>query len=107
MDAGDDDDDEKNDKMLSDNILFIGILDVFGFENFYINSLEQFCINFTNEKLQQFFNYHIILSEQEEYIKESVFWKPLSIPDNVECIDMIENPKNGFFYIIRFIMSST
>jgi myosin heavy subunit len=47
-----------------------------------------------------FFNYHIILSEQEEYIKESVFWTPLSIPDNMECIDMIENSNKGFFILL-------
>ncbi|ETO25957.1 hypothetical protein RFI_11180 [Reticulomyxa filosa] len=80
--------------------LFIGILDVFGFENFYINSLEQFCINFTNEKLQQFFNYHIIRSEQEEYIKESVFWTPLHIPDNMAYIDMVEETSKGFFVLL-------
>ncbi|ETO20092.1 hypothetical protein RFI_17126 [Reticulomyxa filosa] len=80
--------------------LFIGILDVFGFENFYINSLEQFCINFTNEKLQQFFNYHIIRSEQEEYIKESVFWTPLHIPDNTEYIEMVEDSTKGFFVLL-------
>ena len=82
------------------NILFIGILDVFGFENFYVNSLEQFCINFTNEKLQQYFNFHIIRSEQEEYIKESVFWKPLSIPDNLKYITMVKDSKYGCFSIL-------
>ncbi|ETO31547.1 hypothetical protein RFI_05577 [Reticulomyxa filosa] len=80
--------------------LFIGILDVFGFENFYINSLEQFCINFTNEKLQQFFNFHIIRSEQEEYIKESVFWTPLHIPDNTAYIEMVEDAAKGFFVLL-------
>merc|ERR1712130_393003 len=88
--------DEENIKSL----LFIGILDVFGFENFWINSLEQFCINFTNEKLQQFFNYHIIRSEQEEYIKESVFWTPLTVPDNIEYINYVEDKAYGFFTIL-------
>ena len=88
--------DEENIK----SILFIGILDVFGFENFWINSLEQFCINFTNEKLQQFFNYHIIRSEQEEYIKESVFWKPLTVPDNLEYINFVEKKDIGFYTLL-------
>merc|ERR1712154_611230 len=82
------------------NVLYIGILDVFGFENFYINSLEQFCINYTNEKLQQFFNYHIIRSEQEEYIKESVFWTPLTVPDNLEYINFVENKDKGFYTLL-------
>lgn len=82
------------------SILFIGILDVFGFENFWINSLEQFCINFTNEKLQQFFNYHIIRSEQEEYVKESVFWTPLTVPDNLEYIDFVQNKDKGFYTLL-------
>merc|ERR1712130_445099 len=82
------------------NVLYIGILDVFGFENFYINSLEQFCINYTNEKLQQFFNYHIIRSEQEEYIRESVFWTPLTVPDNEDYIKFVEDKDYGFFKIL-------
>jgi len=82
------------------SILYIGILDVFGFENFWINSMEQFCINYTNEKLQQFFNYHIIRSEQEEYIRESVFWTPLTVPDNLEYINFVEDKDYGFFKIL-------
>ena len=82
------------------NVLYIGILDVFGFENFYINSLEQFCINYTNEKLQQFFNYHIIRSEQEEYVRESVFWTPLKVPDNEDYINFVEGKDYGFFKIL-------
>ena len=62
-----------------DSFRFIGVLDVFGFENFKKNSLEQFCINYTNEKLQEYFNYHIIQSEQEEYIKESVVWSEIEV----------------------------
>merc|ERR1719230_944742 len=81
-------------------IMFIGILDIFGFENFVTNSIEQFCINFTNEKIQQFFNYNIIQSEQEEYIKEAVLWKPLKVPDNSDFIAMIEKKKEGMFALL-------
>merc|ERR1712130_554750 len=82
------------------NIMFIGVLDIFGFENFVTNSIEQFCINFTNEKIQQFFNYNIIQSEQEEYIKESVLWKPMKVPDNSDFIEMIEAKKSGMFALL-------
>merc|ERR1712228_257955 len=81
-------------------IMFIGVLDIFGFENFITNSIEQFCINFTNEKIQGFFNYNIIASEQEEYIKESVLWKPMKVPDNSAFIKMIEDKKNGMFALL-------
>merc|ERR1719433_344366 len=82
------------------SMTFIGVLDVFGFENFAVNSLEQFCINFTNEKLQSYFNENIIKSEQEEYIRESVFWTPLEVPDNQACISMIEDKKKGLFRLM-------
>merc|ERR1712228_631534 len=81
-------------------IMFIGILDIFGFENFITNSIEQFCINFTNEKIQGFFNYNIIASEQEEYIKESVLWKPMKVPDNSDFVAMIEHKKEGMFALL-------
>merc|ERR1712173_490447 len=81
-------------------VMFIGILDIFGFENFVINSLEQFCINFTNEKIQGFFNYNIIQSEQEEYIAEAVLWKPMKVPDNSDFVAMIENKKKGMFALL-------
>jgi len=81
-------------------IMFIGVLDIFGFENFVTNSIEQFCINFTNEKIQGYFNYNIISSEQEEYIKESVLWKPMKVPDNSDFIAMIEHKKKGMFALL-------
>merc|ERR1719210_1032 len=81
-------------------IMFIGVLDIFGFENFITNSIEQFCINFTNEKIQGFFNYNIIASEQEEYIKESVLWKPMKAPDNSDFVKMIEDKKGGMFALL-------
>jgi myosin-5 len=62
------------------NLLWIGILDVFGFERFEHNSFEQFCINFANERLQQYFNIQVIKSEQVEYTREAIYWKAIKVP---------------------------
>merc|ERR1712027_127510 len=80
--------------------LFIGILDVFGFENFAVNSLEQFCINFTNEKLQNYFNKNIIESEQEEYLRESVIWTEIDVPTSEPLIKLVEDKNAGLFRIL-------
>eukprot|EP00456_Euglypha_rotunda_P059034 TRINITY_DN491_c0_g1_i6.p1 TRINITY_DN491_c0_g1~~TRINITY_DN491_c0_g1_i6.p1 ORF type:complete len:1622 (+),score=360.31 TRINITY_DN491_c0_g1_i6:67-4932(+) len=84
----------------SSSTSWIGILDVFGFEIFEHNSFEQFCINFCNERLQQYFNEHVLKAEQDLYKKEALLWDPIDLPDNQDCIDLVTNKPYGILPIL-------
>lgn len=77
----------------------IGVLDIYGFETFKTNSFEQFCINLTNEKLQQHFNQHVFKMEQEEYTREEINWSYIEFIDNQDVLDLIEK-KGGIIALL-------
>uniref|UniRef100_A0AAV2JXA4 Uncharacterized protein n=1 Tax=Knipowitschia caucasica TaxID=637954 RepID=A0AAV2JXA4_KNICA len=83
-----------------ENFKSIGILDIFGFENFQVNRFEQFNINYANEKLQEYFNKHIFSLEQLEYNREGIQWEAIDWMDNAECLDLIEK-KLGMLALIN------
>ncbi|XP_049344501.1 myosin-6-like isoform X4 [Solanum verrucosum] len=83
-----------------DSILSIGVLDIYGFESFKTNSFEQFCINLTNEKLQQHFNQHVFKMEQEEYTKEEIDWSYIEFIDNQDILDLIEKKPGGIIALL-------
>ncbi|TQD74336.1 hypothetical protein C1H46_040131 [Malus baccata] len=83
-----------------DSKFLIGVLDIYGFESFKTNSFEQFCINLTNEKLQQHFNQHVFKMEQEEYTKEEIDWSYIEFVDNQDILDMIEKKPGGIIALL-------
>ncbi|KAJ1915867.1 Myosin type-2 heavy chain 1 [Mycoemilia scoparia] len=90
----------------SEDSPFIGVLDIYGFEHFEINSFEQFCINYANEKLQRHFNRHVFQLEQEEYQREGLEnWTFVNFQDNQPCIELIEG-KPGVFNILDDVCRS-
>ncbi|XP_019936002.2 unconventional myosin-VIIa [Paralichthys olivaceus] len=80
--------------------LSIGLLDIFGFENFNKNSFEQLCINFANEQLQQFFVKHVFKLEQEEYARENIVWEHIGYSDNQGTLDILANKPMNILALI-------
>ncbi|XP_029289607.1 LOW QUALITY PROTEIN: unconventional myosin-IXa-like [Cottoperca gobio] len=91
-----------NNKDLEDSskILSIGVLDIFGFEDYENNSFEQFCINFANERLQHYFNQHIFKLEQEEYRAEGITWHHIEYIDNSGCLNLISKKPTALFHLL-------
>uniref|UniRef100_A0A8C5SY64 Myosin XIX n=1 Tax=Laticauda laticaudata TaxID=8630 RepID=A0A8C5SY64_LATLA len=80
---------------------FIGLLDVYGFESFVENHLEQLCINYANEKLQQHFVGHFLKAQQEEYAEEGLEWSFVNYQDNQTCLDAIEGNPVSIFSLLN------
>ncbi|NXG66908.1 MYO15 protein, partial [Hemiprocne comata] len=78
----------------------VGIVDIHGFEDLGVNSLEQLCINFANEHLQQFFIQTVIAQEEEEYSQEQLAWIPISKMYHESCLDFIAAKPHGIFSIL-------
>ncbi|KAB5565816.1 hypothetical protein PHYPO_G00245840 [Pangasianodon hypophthalmus] len=91
-----------NNKDLEDSakILSIGVLDIFGFEDYENNSFEQFCINYANERLQHYFNQHIFKLEQEEYRTEGISWHMIDYIDNTSCINLISKKPTALLHLL-------
>ncbi|CCW68456.1 unnamed protein product [Phytomonas sp. Hart1] len=83
------------------NLKYIGLLDIFGFENFDKNSFEQLCINFANETLQAHYNKDTFINDEEECEREGVVLHKVVFPDNSECIKLFTKPPNGIFPAIN------
>uniref|UniRef100_A0A914XBB0 Unconventional myosin-IXb n=2 Tax=Plectus sambesii TaxID=2011161 RepID=A0A914XBB0_9BILA len=92
----------KRDTSLAQKGYYIGILDIFGFEDVggQWNSFEQLCINYANEHLQAYFNQHIFQFEQEEYFKEGISWTNIEYTDNTECVQLFESKPYGLFCLV-------
>mmetsp|Transcript_70275 Transcript_70275/g.168404 ORF Transcript_70275/g.168404 Transcript_70275/m.168404 type:complete len:1729 (+) Transcript_70275:106-5292(+) len=85
---------------MSNTQSYIGVLDIFGFESFETNSFEQLCINFTNERLQQFFNQFVFKLEEQLYEREGIPWDPLDFPDNQDSVDLLQQKATGVFAML-------
>ncbi|KAM9422621.1 unconventional myosin-IXAa isoform 6-T6 [Salvelinus alpinus] len=84
----------------SAKIFSIGVLDIFGFEDYENNSFEQFCINLANERLQHYFNQHIFKLEQEEYRAEGISWHNIDYIDNTGCINLISKKPTALLHLL-------
>ena len=76
------------------------MLDIFGFEDFEVNSFEQFCINFANENLQYYLNQHIFKIRQDEYISEGLQWDTVTFVDNESCLNLISGRPVGMINLL-------
>ncbi|RHY26544.1 hypothetical protein DYB32_007509 [Aphanomyces invadans] len=84
----------------SDLAGFIGVLDIFGFEDLSTNSFEQLCINYANETLQHHFNATVLRQEQVTYEREHIQWSFINFPDNQPCLDLLEKKPRGLFHML-------